>query len=43
MRTWFNREKLPLWKKVKVVQKLIKDATGTDQEDVIYASLQGTQ
>ena len=39
MRTWFNREKTPLWKKARVVQKLIKDATGTDQEDVVYASL----
>ena len=39
----FNREKSPLWKKAKVVQKLIRDAAGTDQEDVVYASLRGTQ
>ena len=39
MRTQFNREKTPLWKKVRVVQKLIKDAAGTDQEDIIYTSL----
>ena len=39
MQTWFNREKSPLWKKARVVQKLIRDAIGTDQEDVIYASL----
>ena len=43
MRTQFNREKTPLWKKARVVQKLIKDAAGTDQKDVIYASLRGTQ
>ena len=42
-RTWFNREKSPLWKKARVVQKLIRDATGTDQEDVIYTSLRGAQ
>ena len=36
MRTRFNREKTLLWKKARVVQKLIKDATGTDQEDVVY-------
>ena len=39
MRTRFNREKTPLWKKARVIQRLIKDAVGTDQEDVIYASL----
>ena len=43
MWTWFNREKSPLWRKVRIVQKLIKDAAGTDQEDVIYTSLRGTQ
>ena len=42
-RTWFNREKSPLWKKTRVVQKLIRDTASTGQEDVIYVSLRGAQ
>ena len=43
MSAWFNRERPSLWKKARVVQKLIKDATGTNQEDIVYVSLRGTQ
>ena len=35
MWTQFNREKSPLWREARVVHKLIRDTTGTDQEDVV--------
>ena len=35
IQTQFNKEKSLLWRKARVVQQLIRDTTGTDQEDVV--------